>query len=721
MRAAIYARVSTGRQERDQTIDSQLTALCQWTAANDHELRPEHVFTDEGYSGARLDRPGLDRLRDAAREGEFEVLAVYSPDRLARKYAYQVLLLKELRKAACEVVFIHHPVSDDPHDQLLLQIQGAIAEYERALLGERFRRGKLQKARAGFWIGGRAPYGYRYVPNRDGVPGHLVIDDAEAEIVRMLYRWLIDEQLTLRQILKRLAAGPWRPRCGKRLWSSAVVHRILSDPLYLGTAYTNRYSFVPPRRPRSRGPRAGENTCRRPRPREEWIGIAIPALIADDTHRQAAEQLQRNAALSFRNNTCNDYLLRCLLTCGTCGLAMFGVTHHATDRQPQYRYYQCHGKDCVTRDRESRCPRRRAKAEELEAAVWGHVRQLLDDPGMLLAQFEAFAQKADDSAADNRAAEQKEEARLRQLDREEQRLLDAYQAGIIDLTELKERRSQIGGRRQILTAQRQEQVRLREERQTAQTVFTDLKSFCDRVRSRLGEATLTEKQRLLQLLIERVIVGEDTLEIRHVIPLRRLKPEAISAPLPDNPEEGGEGTGPTRLPPTLEGTEPLAVPAAGSAERLRSDGVDDTPLPGGLRKAGGQRLQQPQTLVRDHQPHAPQPAFLELPQQPGPTGRILLGPFHDPENLAVAFVIDPDRDQYGHVADLTAPGTLQPDPIQVDVRMRSGTRSVPPGVDLAVDPLVRLADGGGTDPRAPQRLGNVLHATHRHAGQVHLD
>jgi site-specific DNA recombinase len=161
MRAAIYARVSTGRQERDQTIDSQLTALRHWATSQGHELRPEHVFTDEGYSGARLDRPGLDRLRDTAREGEFDVLAVFSPDRLARKYAYQVLLLEELRKAGCEVAFVQRPVTDDPHDQLLLQIQGAIAEYERAVLGERFRRGKLQKARAGQWTAGKVPYGYR--------------------------------------------------------------------------------------------------------------------------------------------------------------------------------------------------------------------------------------------------------------------------------------------------------------------------------------------------------------------------------------------------------------------------------------------------------------------------------------------------------------------------------------------------------------------------------
>src|SRR5918993_2070556 len=199
MRAAIYARVSTGRQERNQTIDSQLSALREWATSNGHELADHHVFRDEGYSGSRLDRPALDDLRDAIRDAAIDVLAVYCPDRLARKYAYQVLLLEEFRRAGCDVVFLHHPISDNPNDQLLLQIQGAIAEYERAVLADRFRRGKLQKAREGQVIAGRASYGYRYIRRQEGVLGHLVIDEAEADLVRQLYGWVADEGLSVRQ------------------------------------------------------------------------------------------------------------------------------------------------------------------------------------------------------------------------------------------------------------------------------------------------------------------------------------------------------------------------------------------------------------------------------------------------------------------------------------------------------------------------------------------
>jgi site-specific DNA recombinase len=606
MKAAIYARVSTEKQGREQTVDSQLDALRRWATTHGYELKDDHVYIDEGYSGARLDRPALDRLRDAAREGEFEVLGVYSPDRLARRYAYQVLLLEEFRKAACDVEFIERPISDDPHDQLLLQIQGAIAEYERAVLAERFRRGKLQKARAGQWGAGQGPYGYRYVLKRDGVPGHLEIDEAEATVVRMLYRWLIDERMTVRQIIKRLAARPWRPRNGKRLWSQAVVHRILSDPLYAGTAYANRNELVAPRRPRSAGPRAGLPTCRKPRPREEWIPIPVPAIVDTMTHQDASEQLARNATLSFRNNTRNDYLLRCLLTCRTCGFAMHGVTSSGAGGRIQYSYYICHGKDTMARDRACPCPQPRTRAAELDAVVWDHVKRLLDDPAMLAAQFEERARQADALDADAAAAGQKCEALLRRLDREEQRLLDAYQAEAIDLDELKQRREQIRGRRLVLTTQRDQEQRLRCDRQTAKEVWADLTAFCQRVRSRLDEATLAEKQRILQLLIERVIVGEETLEIRHVIPLGRLKAEPAD-PGPTDPVGSGGGEGDESEDPT----------PSGLGARLRSDGVEVTKLVGHAIEGLLDRLTDRVLTVRDHPDDRHSQRALHLAEQLG--------------------------------------------------------------------------------------------------------
>lgn len=566
MNAAIYARVSTGRQERDQTIDSQLAALRRWAETHGHELQPQHVFFDDGCSGARLDRPALDRLRDAAREGEIDVIAVYSPDRLARRYAYQILLLEEFRKAGCTVDFVERPISDDPHDQLLLQIQGAIAEYERAVLSERFRRGKLQKNRAGQWLSGEVPYGYRYVCKRDGVPGHVVIDEAEAEVVRVLYRWLIDEQMSVRQIVKRLAGGPWRPRCGKRLWSKSVVHHILADPFYKGVAYANRYAYVPPRRRRTTTRRRTENVCRQPRPQDEWIPIHVPAIVDEATHQQAAAQLARNSAMAFRHNSRNPYLLRCLLTCRTCGRAMFGLSYPSHSGRGMLSYYKCHGKDA---DNERVCPQNQAKVAELDAAVWNHVTQLLNDPATLLNQFEAYARRAEVAQAGECAEEQRLSAQLQRLDREVQRLMDAYQTEAIDLTELQQRQRQIGARREVFQTQYDQHVQLRSQRQTARQVLRDVTDFCARIRTGLDQASFADKRRILELLIDRIIVGEDTLEIRHVIPLRGQDPATVKIPVePRNGQGGSIGANSSSI----------------VDERLRPEGVGPAP---DVRGAGG--------------------------------------------------------------------------------------------------------------------------------------
>jgi site-specific DNA recombinase len=245
---------------------------------------------------------------------------------------------------------------------------------------------------------------------------------------------------------------------------------------------------------------------------------------------------------------------------------MFGVTRHDGGKRREYRYYTCHGKDTVARDRDCRCTQSQAKVDELDAAVWGHVKALLEDPATLAARFEELARVPVEKDGE-RASAQRWEAQLQRLAREEQRLVDAYQAEVIDLAELKARREQIRGRRQVLVTQRDQEQRQQSEHRAARAVWSDLEAFCRRVRSRLDEASLGERQRILQLLIERVIVGEDSLEIRHVIPLAGAGGER-SGPGPETPPGPGdvEGRGPEEEP----GPRPIC--------RLRSDGVSPTNL-----------------------------------------------------------------------------------------------------------------------------------------------
>src|SRR5882762_9573016 len=186
--AAIYARVSSDQQREAHTIASQTAALIEWARTLDLEVPKAWIVEDEGYSGATLERPGLERVRDLAAEGQIQAVLVYSPDRLSRKYAYQILLIEELARHGVETRFLNAPQGATAEDQLLVQLQGMIAEYERAQILERSRRGKRHRARAGeISVLSGAPYGYRYIRKSDEAPASYVVIDAEACVVRQVY------------------------------------------------------------------------------------------------------------------------------------------------------------------------------------------------------------------------------------------------------------------------------------------------------------------------------------------------------------------------------------------------------------------------------------------------------------------------------------------------------------------------------------------------------
>ena len=205
MRTAIYVRVSTQRQAQSQTIEQQLERLSDYIKSKEWVLESEYIFRDDGYSGARLSRPGLDKLRDKVRNREVDIVLITVPDRLARKYVHQVLLIEEMESFGCKVEFLDRPMSHDPHDQLLLQIRGAVAEYERTLITERMRRGRLMKLQAGALLPwSKTPYGYKADPEHPRDPSGIRIDESEAAVVAEIFAWYLEPQATLRRIGQRL-------------------------------------------------------------------------------------------------------------------------------------------------------------------------------------------------------------------------------------------------------------------------------------------------------------------------------------------------------------------------------------------------------------------------------------------------------------------------------------------------------------------------------------
>src|SRR6266513_273801 len=361
MRVAAYARVSTTRQAQAQTIEQQLDRLRAAAAERGWELDDQHLYRDDGDSGARLGRPGLDRLRDHAALADLDVVLVTAPDRLARNYVHQVLLVDELAGRGCRVEFLDRPMSDDPHDQLLLQIRGAVAEYERTLITERMRRGRQARLRAGTllpWT--RPPFGYRLDPDRPRDAAAVRVEPAEAALAAQLFDWYLEPQATLYRLTARLAELGVATPTGKPRWTVASVRGILRNPAYAGRALTNRTQVTPARRRRSALLPAGRGESLAPRPEQDWIEVPVPQIVSEETFAQVQAKLDTNQQAAPRN-TRHEYLLRALVSCGACRLA-------CTGRQtgPGYRYYLCRGRtDALRAAQGQRCTARYIPAGQL--------------------------------------------------------------------------------------------------------------------------------------------------------------------------------------------------------------------------------------------------------------------------------------------------------------------------------------------------------------------
>ena len=508
--AALYGRVSTLQQEQEATIESQVAAIESFAQAQGFQLLPEYYFLDQAVSGAQLARPALDRLRDLAGEGLFEAVVCLSPDRLARQYAHQWVLLDELQRAGVKVVFVNQPaVGDDPQGQLLLGIQGLFAEYERAMITERLRRGKLYRVRQGQLVNPVPPYGYCYIPVSEPGGGRWETHPVEKEIVRQIYLWYTQDNATICSIVERLnQLGPKAPPRGKR-WGYSTVQSILKQPDYTGQAYYNRtrvnYEAV------GRAKKQGRGTRRTPlhqlRPPEEWIPVSVPALISEAVWQQAQERLRMHQKFAARNNTQHFYLLRSLLVCDVCGRTLVGRTSKG-----HVAYY------CSSRGKNrypdvpphSRC----VAAKLVEPLVWQAVMDLLHNPTLLADAWESQnpATRASPDEADRL------QSRLKALDRQWTRLLDLFQEEQIEKAELSQRKARLDQERQTVALRLQQVIRQARQEQAKQQMLEDFTTFCQQIENGLSSPTPELQQEVIRLLIDHVVVGKDEIVIKHIVP-----------------------------------------------------------------------------------------------------------------------------------------------------------------------------------------------------------
>jgi site-specific DNA recombinase len=534
--AAIYARVSSDKQREESTIASQTAALIAFAQSRGYQVPTEWIFEDEGYSGASLVRPGLERVRDLAAEGQIEAVLVHAPDRLSRKYAYQILLIEELARHGVDTVFMKAPQAATAEDQLLVQFQGMIAEYERAQILERSRRGKRHRARQGqVNVLSGAPYGYRYVRKSDDAAARYEITNTEADIVRTVYHHYIVTGMSIGAITRLLneRGVPTRKRVSR--WERSTVWAMLRNPAYKGTACFGKTETAPRQRItrplRLRGSIGSRDSAHHERPRVDWIEIAVPAIIDEDTFARAQELLEQNKKLAPRR-TITPSIVQGLVSCSKCGYALSRTSTRSSARN--IHYYRCLGSDAWRLLGGPVCDNRPVRQDLLDDIVWIEVVRLLEDPGLIQSELDRRLT----AARTAHPAKQREKALQRELTRTRKsmdRLLTAYQEDLLSLDELRRRMPELRHREHALQTELHSILDQINDRAVYLRLAETLSGFLARLRASADTLDIQERQRIVRLVIKEILIGDDTIVIRHSIPLSFTPPYGNESQSPSTP------------------------------------------------------------------------------------------------------------------------------------------------------------------------------------------
>jgi site-specific DNA recombinase len=522
--AAIYARVSSARQAKDETIGSQLAALREHAAQSRLDVPREWVFADEGHSGATLVRPALEALRDLAAQGCLDVVLVYSPDRLARKFAYQALLIEELARCGTRVEFVKGPRGDSPEDQLLVQFQGIFAEYEKAQLAERYRRGKAWRAKAGSVnVLSGAPFGYRYVRKTPETGARYEVVPHEAALVTEMFHRYADDGASIADLRRWPTDQGVRTRTGKERWDRSVIWGMLRNPAYAGTAVFGKTQAVHQPAGLNRTARLAGRTVPRQvrvedRPREEWTGIPVPALVDEDTFDRVQQRLADNKRFAARSTKVPS-LLQGLAACASCGYGYYR-TSTTTSAGKKIYYYRCLGSDNYRYQGGRVCGNKPVRADYVDAVVWDHVTALLADPALIRAEIDRRLERARTSDPVTRKRGQLEQA-LAKTTASISSMITAFSEQLLTIDELRARMPDLRARETSLKDQIAALDAQAADRDAYLKLADDLEGFLEKLRASYATATTEDRQRVLRALVQDVLIGPEKITIRHRIPARQ--------------------------------------------------------------------------------------------------------------------------------------------------------------------------------------------------------
>lgn len=515
MNVATYYRVSTQRQENEATIETQIMAVKDFCKEKGHVIVKE--YRDDGWSGTILARPALDELRIDTATQIWEAVAVYDPDRLARKYSYQELIIDELAEKNIPILFVTTPPPKDDSDKLLYGVKGLFAEYERARIAERFRLGKVRKAREGNVVTSQASYGYLYIPKHGDKQGFYEIFEQEAEIVRMIFDWVGNKKLTIRKVIKELQKLSIKPRKSKRgVWNTSTLSTLLRNETYIGKAYYNRSTAIVPKTPVNIDKyKRVKKSSRRLKPQDEWILIPCPRIIDDDLFFKVQRQLRINFELCERNKK-NEYLLADMLRC-VCGCTRAGEG----PQKGKHLYYRCTSR-VKNYPLPSKCDERGVNARIADKLVWDKIRQLMSSPQLIKDQAKRYLnqlQKTPNHSAEVMALTKT----LEGIQEEEQRYIKAYGSQLLGFNQFEQLVKELHTKK--LEVERQLQ-KFKQEQQPIRfnmPQLKDLESFCKKALEVLKSLDFEHKRAIIRELVDKIVATQKEVYVYGYLPILKEK------------------------------------------------------------------------------------------------------------------------------------------------------------------------------------------------------
>ncbi|OGG39170.1 hypothetical protein A3J20_05355 [Candidatus Gottesmanbacteria bacterium RIFCSPLOWO2_02_FULL_42_29] len=511
MNVALYARVSTGRQENEQTIETQIMAIKDFCKQKGHTIIKE--YRDEGWSGTILARPALDELRIDTSSHIWEAVVIYDPDRLARKYSYQELIIDELADKNIPVLFVTTPAPKDDTDKLLYGVKGLFAEYERARIAERFRLGKLRKAREGNVVTSQAPYGYRYIVKTVDKHGYYDIDQFEANIVKMIFDWIGNKKLTIRKLIKELQRLNIHPRKSKRgVWSSGTLSNLLKNETYIGKTYYNRSIAVVPKVPlKMEKYKKVKKSSRTLKPKEEWISIPCPRIIEDGLFYKTKNQLKINFELCERNKK-NEYLLADKIRC-ICGSTRAGEG----PQKGKHLYYRCTSR-VKNYPLPSKCYERGVNARIADKLVWDKVSTLMSSPHLIKDQAKRYIDQLHDKKADTTVIEALSK-QLESIKEEEKRYAKAYGSQLISYSQFESLAKDTRARGIGIEEQLQQLKIEQQKTHFSLPASGDIASFCKKALEVIDNLDFNSKRAIIREIVDKITASQKELQVYGYLPI----------------------------------------------------------------------------------------------------------------------------------------------------------------------------------------------------------